>query len=176
LTNEDNVGNHIIFKGHTREENGVKILDGGKRALSWSADCNIILWELENKDNLTNHTTFLGHTKQVNGLELLDGGKRALSWSSDKNIMLWDLENKNNSTNHIVIPGELVDHMFVDNKLIILTPSSVRIFDVRTKALEAITYSDVASLERIDCLRLADGSVVVCAVGSNCLVSLLIKS
>jgi len=95
--------------------NGVKLLGEG-RAVSWSNDSHIILWDLENKEKSlfsTNQIVFKGHSKAVNGLELLDGGKRAISWSNDHNIILWNLESKNNHNNHVVFKGHNRDVLSV---------------------------------------------------------------
>jgi len=70
--------------------NGALLLPDGKRALSWSGDNTLRLWELETGNQLGE--PFIGHQSAVDGALLLPTGKRVLSWSLDETLRLWDLE------------------------------------------------------------------------------------
>ena len=61
----------------------------GRRALSWSSDRTLKLWDLERGDVLH---TLAGHGKAINGALLLADGRRALSWSDDRTLGLWSLD------------------------------------------------------------------------------------
>jgi WD40 repeat protein len=58
------------------------------RALSWSDDRTLRLWELENGTS----RALEGHDGSVSGAVVLADGARALSWSYDCTLRLWDLE------------------------------------------------------------------------------------
>ena len=74
--------------GHNSSVRGALLLPDGRRALSWSDDNTLRLWDLE-----TGATrTFEGHNSSVRGALLLPDGRRALSWSDDNTLRLWDLE------------------------------------------------------------------------------------
>jgi WD40 repeat protein len=66
------------------------LLPDGKRALSWSHDSALRLWDLETGRQVGAALT--GHEDRVIGALLLPEGKRALSWSEDGTLRLWDLE------------------------------------------------------------------------------------
>ena len=76
------------LQGHSGLVNGAVLLDDGKRALSWSYDTTLRLWDLDKGES----QPLEGHSDRVNGAVLLDDGKRALSWSYDTTLRLWDLE------------------------------------------------------------------------------------
>jgi WD40 repeat protein len=63
---------------------------GGKRALSWSRDSTLRLWDLGAGQPVG--PTLTGHEGAVHGALLLPGGTRALSWSDDRTLRQWDLE------------------------------------------------------------------------------------
>ena len=65
------------------------VLADGRRALSWSADGTLRLWDLEVGTALY---TFKGHTDWVWGAMVLADDRRALSWSADGTLRLWDLD------------------------------------------------------------------------------------
>ena len=75
------------FQGHGNSVEGALLLPDGRRALSWSEDCTLRLWDLESGES----RPLQGHAGLVKGALLLDGG-RALSWSDDRTLRLWDLE------------------------------------------------------------------------------------
>jgi WD40 repeat protein len=76
--------------GHENSVLGALLLLDRKRALSWSSDKKLRLWDLETGNQVGEPLT--GHKWTVNGALLLPDGKRALSWSSDDTLRLWDLE------------------------------------------------------------------------------------
>lgn len=76
------------FAGHTGGVLGAAVLDGGARALSWSEDRTLRLWDLASGRSLQ---TLEGHTGTVEGAVVLGGGARAVSWSEDWSLILWDL-------------------------------------------------------------------------------------
>jgi WD40 repeat protein len=76
--------------GHGNSVLGALLLPAGKRALSWSFDRTLRLWDLEMGNQIGD--PLAGHEWAVNGALLLPDGKRALSWSDDTTIRLWDLE------------------------------------------------------------------------------------
>jgi WD40 repeat protein len=64
----------------------VIMLDGGKRALSWSADETLRLWDMETddresvrEDHTRSRNTAATLTSGINSVAILDDGKRALS-------------------------------------------------------------------------------------------------
>jgi len=67
---------------------GALLLPDGRRALSWSGDATLRLWDLESGEG----RPLQGHGGSVNGALLLRDGRRALSWSDDETLRLWDLE------------------------------------------------------------------------------------
>src|SRR5271165_599974 len=76
--------------GHENSVLGALLLPDGKRALSWSFDKTLRLWDLEMGNQLGE--PFIGHQSAVDGALLLPTGKRVLSWSLDETLRLWDLE------------------------------------------------------------------------------------
>jgi WD40 repeat protein len=70
--------------------NGALLLPDGKRALSWSRDGTLRLWNLEAGHQVGPALT--GHKDAIHGALLLPDGKRALSWSDDRTLRQWDLE------------------------------------------------------------------------------------
>lgn len=76
------------FAGHTGGVLGAAVLDGGARALSWTRDGTLRLWDLASGRSLQ---TLEGHTGTVEGAVVLGGGARAVSWSEDWSLILWDL-------------------------------------------------------------------------------------
>ena len=74
---------------HDGPVGGALLLPEGKRALSWSDDRTLRLWNLE-KGQLVG-APLTGHENAVGGALLLEDGNRALSWSSDRTFRLWDL-------------------------------------------------------------------------------------
>ncbi|MFT3718424.1 NB-ARC domain-containing protein [Pseudorhodoferax sp.] len=69
------------------DANGALALPDG-RALSWSYDGTLRLWDLQRPGE---HHTLAGHAGWVRGALLLPDG-RALSWSDDRTLRLWDLQ------------------------------------------------------------------------------------
>jgi WD40 repeat protein len=78
--------------GHENSVLGALLLPDAKRALSWSFDRTLRLWDLEMGNQIGEPLT--GHEWSVYGALLLPDGKRALSWSGDTTIRLWDLETR----------------------------------------------------------------------------------
>ena len=74
------------LEGHRFDVRGVLLLPDG-RALSWSGDHSLRLWDLSTGDS----RPLEGHSAFVEGALLLSDG-RALSWSYDETLRLWDLE------------------------------------------------------------------------------------
>ncbi len=74
------------FLGHEDAIAGALLLPDG-RALSWSWDHTLRLWDLESGQP---SAVLEGHTREVRGALLLPDG-RALSWSADNTLRLWDL-------------------------------------------------------------------------------------
>ena len=71
--------------GHVSTIKGALLLRDG-RALSWSGDCTLRVWDLATGAG----RSLIGHERGVEGALLLpDGG--ALSWSSDGTLRIWDL-------------------------------------------------------------------------------------
>jgi WD40 repeat protein len=74
--------------GHNSWVRGALLVSDERRALSWSDDNTLRLWDLE-----TDATrTFEGHNSSVRGALLLPDGRRALSWSEDSTLRLCDLD------------------------------------------------------------------------------------
>ncbi|WP_431310817.1 WD40 repeat domain-containing protein, partial [Labrys miyagiensis] len=67
--------------------NGALLQPDGQRALSWSADNTLRLWDLATGQQIG---PAMVHDDAVLGVRLLDG-QRALSWSADKTLRLWNL-------------------------------------------------------------------------------------
>jgi len=74
---------------HEGAVNGALLLPDGRRALSWSRDGTLRLWDLEQPGE---PRVLAGHEEEVSGALLLPDGRRALSWSWDGTLRLWDLE------------------------------------------------------------------------------------
>jgi hypothetical protein len=79
----------LTLTGHESVVRGTVLLADRRRALSWSDDATLRLWDLERGEALHKLT---GHTARVDGALLLADGRRALSWSDDGTLKLWDLE------------------------------------------------------------------------------------
>jgi WD40 repeat protein len=75
------------LEGHMDRVFGV-LLDDGVRALSWSEDRTLRLWDLESGVS----RVLEGHNDWVYGAVLLDEDMRALSWSRDHTLRLWELK------------------------------------------------------------------------------------
>jgi WD40 repeat protein len=92
FANLEPAGNPCLrtLAGHENSVLGALLLPDGKRALSWSFDKTLRLWDLEMGNQVGEPLT--GHEWAVNGALLLPDGKRALSWSGDHTLRLWDLE------------------------------------------------------------------------------------
>jgi WD40 repeat protein len=73
------------LEGHSSWVYGALLLAGGARALSWSWDNTLRLWDLASGESRKPE----GHSS---GAVLLAGGERALSWSADNTLRLWDLD------------------------------------------------------------------------------------
>jgi WD40 repeat protein len=78
-----------VMEGHTDWIAGVHLLPNDK-ALSWSGDGTLRLWELNNSKCIT---VMEGHTDLVAGVHLLSDGN-ALTWSDDNTLRLWNFENR----------------------------------------------------------------------------------
>ncbi len=63
------------------------VLADGARALSWSEDRTLRLWDLASGES----RALEGHSDRVTGAVVLADGARALSWSADGTLRLWDL-------------------------------------------------------------------------------------
>jgi WD40 repeat protein len=72
--------------GQSSAPRGVKLQLHG-RALSWSDDRTLRLWDVERGTS----QAFLGDTGSVRGALPLSNG-RALSWALDNTLRLWDLK------------------------------------------------------------------------------------
>ena len=77
-----------VFEGHGGRVYGALLLPDGRRALSWSEDRTLRLWDLESGEG----RPLQGHRGEVHGALLLPDGRRALSWAEDRTLRLWDLE------------------------------------------------------------------------------------
>ena len=77
------------LSGHTGSVTGTAILSDGRRALSWSSDHSLKLWDLEAGQLIHD---LQGHQDSVQGAMLLPDGHHALSWSPDQTLKLWKLE------------------------------------------------------------------------------------
>ncbi len=81
----------LTLAGHAACVYGAVSLADGRRALSWSSDGTLRLWDLDGGALLH---TLAGHEASVDDAVLLADGRRALSWSKDNDhtLRLWDLE------------------------------------------------------------------------------------
>ena len=70
-----------------RRGHGAVVLADGARALSWSEDGTLRLWDLASGAS----RALEGHSAGVSGAVVLADGARALSWSEDGTLRLWDL-------------------------------------------------------------------------------------
>jgi WD40 repeat protein len=66
------------------------VFKGGKRALSWSSDGALRLWDLESRKQIGR--PLAGHNGEIAGALLLPAGEQALSWCDDGTLRLWDLK------------------------------------------------------------------------------------
>ena len=73
--------------GHRGWIQGVERLGDG-RALSYSADGEMFLWDKETSKPLA---SFQGHDKSVGGVQLLEPDDQLLSWAGDQTARLWRL-------------------------------------------------------------------------------------
>jgi WD40 repeat protein len=76
--------------GHKDVIYGAQLLPDGKRALSWSGDDTLRLWNLAAGTPVGASLT--GHDGPVTDALLLPSGNQALSWSYDRTLRLWDLD------------------------------------------------------------------------------------
>ncbi|TBB38567.1 TIR domain-containing protein [Rhizobium ruizarguesonis] len=67
---------------------GVLLTSDGTRALSWSADKTLRLWNLATGQQIG---LAMQHDDAVYGALLMPDGARVLSWSADKTLRLWNL-------------------------------------------------------------------------------------
>ena len=74
-------------KGTATMVTGAVVLADGARALSWSCDRTLRLWDLASGQS----RALEGHSARVHGAVVLADGARALSWSGDRTLRLWDL-------------------------------------------------------------------------------------
>jgi WD40 repeat protein len=77
------------LEGHSWNVTGVAVTPDGKRAVSASADCTLIVWNLETGVHLRR---LLGHPGGVNGVAVTPDGRCAVSAATDKTLKVWDLE------------------------------------------------------------------------------------
>lgn len=77
-----------LLVGHGASVMGALLLPDGARALSWSNDGTLRLWDLESGQG----RAMEGHGGSVLGALLLPDG--AISWSWDETLRLWDLESR----------------------------------------------------------------------------------
>lgn len=74
--------------GHTGWVTGAHVLSDERRALSWSTDGTLRIWDLE-----TGASNLLeGHGDEIRGTHVLDDEFRVLSWSRDGTLRIWDLD------------------------------------------------------------------------------------
>lgn len=78
------------FVSYTGSIRGALALPDGRRALSWSEDGALAVWDLV--DDRAAAIDLSGHEAAVSGVLLLPDGQRALSWSVDGTVRLWDLQ------------------------------------------------------------------------------------
>ncbi|MDM0048614.1 TIR domain-containing protein [Variovorax sp. J22R115] len=79
----------LTFAGHEIGASGAMLLAEGRKALSWSSDRTLKLWDLERGELLH---ALADHGRWVYGATLLAEGRQALSWAQDGTLKLWDLE------------------------------------------------------------------------------------
>ena len=77
-----------VLEGHGGRVSGAVVLSDSTRALSWSRDSTIRLWDLA---KIGVDQTLKGHRGWVYGVVVSGSGRRALSWGADKTLRLWDL-------------------------------------------------------------------------------------
>jgi len=77
------------LEGHSAAVYGVALTPGGKRAVSASGDCTLMVWDLETGYALH---TLEGHSAYVRGVAVTPDGTRAVSASADKTLKVWDLD------------------------------------------------------------------------------------
>lgn len=68
---------------------GVSVLNNGRRALAWSDDGPLWLWDLERAEPLY---SLVGHAGPVLGLCMFCDERHALSWAADYRLILWNVE------------------------------------------------------------------------------------
>ncbi|TBE74382.1 TIR domain-containing protein [Rhizobium ruizarguesonis] len=73
---------------HDGPVNGALLTQDGGRALSWSDDKTLRLWDLPSGKQIGLSIQF---TSPLDGALLTKDGSRALSWSADNTLQLWDL-------------------------------------------------------------------------------------
>jgi len=117
--------NYLTFDLHTECVQGVHLMKDN-RALSWSEDGTLRLWNLQDGSS----KVFEGHTNGVNGVHLMEDN-RALSWSEDGTLRLWDLTN-----------GMLVKYYFEGISKVFLTQLSNRILCFSSNRHRILELSD----------------------------------
>ena len=75
--------------GHSECVHGAEITPDGRRAVSYSADKTLRVWDMESGQCLA---TLGGHTNDISSLSVTPDGRRAVSGSRDRTIRVWDLE------------------------------------------------------------------------------------
>jgi WD40 repeat protein/tetratricopeptide (TPR) repeat protein len=78
----------LTLLGHIQAVWGMLELPG-QRALSWSADATLRLWDITTGNLIR---TFAGHGDVVRGALPLADGATLVSWSNDGTLRLWDIE------------------------------------------------------------------------------------
>lgn len=74
--------------GHTEGVTGVALTPDGSRAISYSSDNTLRVWDLARGQELR---TLTGHTGEVTGVAVTPDSSRAISYSDDKTLKVWDL-------------------------------------------------------------------------------------
>jgi WD40 repeat protein len=74
--------------GHEGKVYGALVLPDERRALSWSQDRTLRVWNLEQP--AAEPHVLPGHKGAVLGAQLLPDERLALSWSADRTLRLWD--------------------------------------------------------------------------------------
>jgi WD40 repeat protein len=78
------------LKGHTDWIHSIAFSQNGRRIVSGSSDCTILVWDAETGNILSR--SFNGHTNGVSSVMFSQDGTRILSGSFDSSIRVWDAE------------------------------------------------------------------------------------